>query len=97
MKILSEHEQLREARAILDEIYNDVASPLHNPRHPKHEQVENAVVALEAEIFRLSCELDSKSQNPVAEQVLVEGKKQRSRQKKQDSPEETVGLAVSDG
>ena len=95
MKILSAHEQLREARAILDEIYNDIASPLHNPRHPKHEQVENAVVALEAEIFRLSCELESKSQNPVDEQVLVEGKKQRSRQKKQDSSEKTVGLAVS--
>ena len=96
MKILSAHEHLREARAILDEIYNDVASPLHNPRHPKHEQVENAVVALEAEIFRLSCELESKSQNPVDEPVLVEGKKQRSGQKKQDSPEKTVGLAVSD-
>ena len=95
MKILSEQEQLSEARAILDEIYNDVASPLHNPRHPKHEQVENAVVALEAEILRLSCELESKSQNPVDEPGLVEGKKQRSRQKKQDSPEKTVGLAVS--
>jgi hypothetical protein len=83
MKILSEQEQLREAHAILDEIYNDVASPLHNPRHPKHEQVENAVVALEAEILRLSCELESKSQNAVDEQVLEEGKKQRSRQKKQ--------------
>ena len=97
MKILSEHEQLREACAILDDIFGDVASPLHNPRHPKHEQVENAVVALEAEIFRLSCELESKSQNPVDEPVLVEGKKQRSRQKKQDSPEKTVGLAVNDG
>ena len=96
MKILSEQEQLSEARAILDEIYNDAASPLHNPRHPKHEQIENAVVALEAEIFRLSCELESKSQNPVDEPVLVEGKKQRSRQKKQDSPEKTIGLAVSD-
>ena len=82
MKILSEQEQLSEARAILDEIYNDAASPLHNTRHPKHEQVENAVVALEAEIYRLTCELDSKSQNPVGEPVLVEGKKQRSRQKK---------------
>lgn len=97
MKILSEHEQLREARAILDDILGDVASPLHNPRHPKHEQVENAVVALEAKIFRLSCELNSKSQNPVAEPVLVEGKKRRGRRKKQDSPEKTVGLAVSDG
>jgi len=97
MKILSEHEQLREACAILDDIFGDVASPLHNPRHPKHEQVENAVVALEAEIFRLSCELNSKSKNPVAEPVLVEGKKQRGRQKKQDSPKKTVGLAVSDG
>ena len=97
MKILSAHEHLRKARAILDEIYNDVASPLHNPRHPKHEQVENAVVALEAEIYRLSCELDSKSQNPVDEPVLVEGKKRRGRRKKQDSPEKTVGLAVSDG
>ena len=96
MKILSEHERLREARAILDEIYGDSTSPLHNPRHPKHEQVENAVVALEAEIFRLSCELESKSQNPVDEPILVEGKKQRSRQKKQDSPEKTIGLAVSD-
>ena len=81
MKILSEQEQLSEARAILDEIYNDAASPLHNPRHPKHEQIENAVVALEAEIFRLSCELESKSQNPVDEPALVEGKKQRGRQK----------------
>ena len=96
MKILSEQEQLRDARAILDEIYGDPTSPLHNPRHPKHEQVENAVVALEAEILRLSCELESKSQNPVDEPVLVEGKKQRSRQKKQDSPEKTIGLAVSD-
>ena len=82
MKILSEHEQLREACAILDDIFGDVASPLHNPRHPKHEQVKNAVVALEAEIFRLSSELNSKSKNPVAEPVLVEGKKSRIHRRK---------------
>jgi len=82
MKILSEHEKLREACAILDDIFGDVASPLHNPRHPKHEQVKNAVVALEAEIFRLSCELNSKSKNPVAEPVLVEGKKSRIHRRK---------------
>ena len=82
MKILSEHEQLREACAILDDIFGDVASPLHNPRHPKHEQVKNAIVALEAEIFRLSCELNSKSKNPLAEPVLVEGKKNRIHRRK---------------
>ena len=37
----------------------------------------------------------SQSQNPVGEPVLVGGKKQRSRQKKQDSPKKTVRLAVS--
>jgi hypothetical protein len=51
MKILSEHEQLREARAILDDILGDVASPLHNPRHPKHEQVEMLLLRLRLKYF----------------------------------------------
>jgi hypothetical protein len=48
-------EQILEARALLEEIQNDVRSPLHDPKHPRHQEVSQAVAELEAELFRLTC------------------------------------------
>jgi hypothetical protein len=53
-------EQILEARAILDEIYGDAASPLHDPKHPRHGQVSQVVDDLEAELFRLTCVIEEK-------------------------------------
>jgi len=53
-------DQILQARAILDEIYGDPTSPLHNPKYPRHHQVCQAVDDLEAELFRLTCVIDEK-------------------------------------
>ena len=96
---LSDHEQLREAQQILDDIMDDVSSPLHNTKHPMHEQVKEAVTALENEIFLLACNLDDQfhkididSDNqheelgPVQNLAQAEScKKRRNRRSMQDS------------
>ncbi len=93
-----DHEKLREAQQILDEIMNDVRSPLHNPKHPRHEQVKEAVAVLENEIFQLVCEQDGQFQKidinsnnqqeevePVQNLAQAElSKKSRNRRSKQD-------------
>lgn len=95
---LLDHEQLREAQQILDEIMADVCSPLHNTKHPMHEQVKEAVAALENEIFLLACNLDGQFQkidinsniqheelDPVQNLAQVElCQKRRNRRSKQD-------------
>ncbi len=95
---LLDHEQLREAQQILDEIMADVSSPLHNTKHPMHEQVKEAVAALENEIFLLACNLDGQFQkidinsnnqheelDPVQNLAQAElCKKRRNRRSKQD-------------
>jgi len=53
-------DQILQARAILDEIYNDPKNPLHDPKHPRHHHVFQAVDALESELFRLTCVVDEK-------------------------------------
>lgn len=93
----TDHEKLREAQQILDEIMNDVRSPLHNPKHPRHEQVKEAVAVLENEIFQLVCEQDGQFQKidinsnnqqeaePVQNLAQAElSKKSRNRRSKQD-------------
>lgn len=45
-----------EARAILDEFLNNASNPLHDPKHPRHEQVKKAVLALEEKITLLTCD-----------------------------------------
>jgi hypothetical protein len=54
-------DQILEARAILDDILNDEKSPLHDPKHPMHAQVNQAVAALETEIFEWTVALCSNS------------------------------------
>ena len=58
-----DHEKLREAQQIIDEIMDDVTSPLHNTKHSRHKQVKEAVAALENEIFLLACNLDGQFQD----------------------------------
>jgi len=95
---LLDHEQIREAQLILDEIMDDVSSPLHNTKHPMHEQVKEAVIALENEIFLVTCNLDGQFQqidinsnnqheelDPVQNLAQAEScKKRRNRRSKQD-------------
>jgi hypothetical protein len=57
-----DHEKIREAQQIIDEIMDDVTSPLHDTKHSRHKQVKEAVAALENEIFLLACNLDGQFQ-----------------------------------
>lgn len=93
-----DYEKLREAQQILDEIMEDVSSPLHNTKHSMHKQVKEAVVALENEIFLLVCNLDGQFQeidincnnqheelDPMQDIAQSElGKKRRNRRSTQD-------------
>jgi hypothetical protein len=63
-------DQILEARAILDEIYGDAASPLHDPKHPRHGQVSQAVADLEAELYRLTCVEEIKKKNSAADEIV---------------------------
>lgn len=54
-KMANLSEQIIEARAVLDEIYRDAASPLHYLKHPRHQAVSQAVSQLEDELVRLTC------------------------------------------
>jgi hypothetical protein len=93
-----DHEKLREAQQILDEIMDDVSNPLHDTKHSMHKQVKEAVTALENEIFLLVCNLDGQFQtidmngNNQHEELDTEqnlaqdelGNKRRNRRSKQD-------------
>jgi hypothetical protein len=93
-----DHEKLREAQQILDEIMDDVSNPLHDTKHSMHKQVKEAVTALENEIFLLVCNLDGQFQtidindnnqheelDPKQNLAQAElGNKRRNRRSKQD-------------
>jgi hypothetical protein len=97
MKTLSEHEQLREAQRIIDDVLDNPLHAVNNPKHPLHQQALTAIREFEEQIFLLACNLDGKlrNQRTEPEPVLVEVKKRRGRRKKQNSPEKTIGLAVN--